>query len=61
MEAQNPEGKLMQYRLQHRNQMQFADRLRAAHHLPLRHGVHSIDVIHTRMTVVLPLVHRVHA
>src|SRR5271165_4163411 len=61
MEPHDPEGVLMYDRFQYRDQMQFADRLRAADHLPLRHRVHGVDVIHPRPAVVLPLMHGVHA
>ena len=61
VEPQDPERELMQYRLQHRNQVPFTDRLGAAHHLPLRHRIHRVNVIHAWLPIVLPLMDRVHA
>src|SRR5579864_2412260 len=60
MESQNPEGKLVQHRLQYGNQMSFADGFGAAHHLPMRHRVDRVEVIHSRLSVVLPLMNGVH-
>jgi hypothetical protein len=41
--------------------MAFADRLHASDVLPLRHGVHGIDMEQAGLAVFLALVHRVHA
>jgi hypothetical protein len=61
MKPQYPEGKLMQHRLQHGNQMPFAHGFGGAQYFPLRHRVDRVDVIHPRLAVVLALMHSVHA
>jgi len=48
VEPHNAKGKLMQHRLQHRDQIPLADGFYAPDHLPLRHRVHSVDVIDPR-------------
>jgi hypothetical protein len=60
MKPQNAEGKLPQHGLQHWFQSRFADLRGGAHHLPLRHFVHRIDVIDPLHPVPIPLVHGVH-
>ena len=61
VEAQNPKGKLMQDRLQDRQHKLLVDPFHAAYHLPLRHCVHGVDVIHPFGAFPVALVHRVDA
>ncbi len=60
MKAVNGKRKLFQHRRQQRHQPCFANRRRAADHLPLRYFVHGIDVIHALRAIAIPLMHRVH-
>ena len=50
----------MQHRFQHRDQCVLADGFHASHYLPLRHRVYRVDVVHARLAVLLPLMHRIH-
>src|SRR5438874_355276 len=59
MKAANVERKLFQNGLQHRLQPGFADAWYTGHHLPLRHFINGIDVIHTFGTVLIALMHRI--
>ena len=61
MKATNTKRELGQHGLQHRYEKSFADRLHRPHHLPLRHLVHRVDVIHPLDPVLVPLMHRVDA
>ena len=49
----------MEHRFQHRNQIALADGFQAAHHLPLRHCVDRVEVIHAQLAFVLTLMHRI--
>src|SRR3954467_14235330 len=60
MKTANPERKLFQDRFQDRQQPRFPNLRRAPHHLPLRHFVNSIDVVHPFGSVQVSLMHRVH-
>ena len=60
MKAANVERKLFQDRFQDRQQPRFPNLRRAPHHLPLRHLVNSIDVVHPLGSVQVSLMHRVH-
>src|ERR1019366_2923465 len=60
MEAANAEGKLLQHGFQYRNQRGFADLWGGAHHFPLRHFIHGVEVIQTLHSLAIALVHRVH-
>ena len=59
VKPRNSEGKLMQDGLQHRHEIQFADLAGAPHHLPLRHAVHGVDVIHPLGSLPIALMYRV--
>jgi hypothetical protein len=59
MEAEYAERKLPQHRFQHRNQPGLADLRRGSYHLPLRHFVHRVDVVHPLGAVRISLMHRV--
>src|SRR6266849_5973812 len=59
MEAENAERKLPQHGFQHWYQPGLADLRRGAHHLPLRHLLHGIDVVHPLRAVQVSLMHRV--
>ena len=61
MQTANAERKLVQDRLQHRNEMLFADGTAAPYHFPLRDLVNGVDVIDTMDTVPLALMHGVYA
>jgi hypothetical protein len=61
MQAQNPKGKLMQHGFQHGQQELLVDPFHTTHHLPLRDGIHGIDVIHPLGAFPVALVHRVDA
>ena len=54
------EGELPQHRLQHRQQIGFADLRRGAHHLPLRDFIHRVNVIHPLASLQIALMHRIH-
>src|SRR5580658_9144228 len=51
----------MQYGLQHGHQELLADLARTAHHLPLRDGIHGIDVVDALGSVPVALMHGVDA
>ena len=55
------EGKLMQDCFQHRAQMLLADLAHATYHLPLRHRIHGVDVVHPLGPFPISLMHRVDA
>src|ERR1039458_9225509 len=59
MEAQYPKWKLPQHRFQHRDQPDFADIRCRSYHLPLRHLVHGIDVVHPLDPLQISLMDRV--
>ena len=61
MKTQNTEGAVTAGLLPKRYQILLADLARTAHHLPLRDGIHRIDVIHTLGSVPVALMYRVHA
>src|SRR5665213_1185755 len=61
VKAENTEGKLMQDRPQHGPQILLADLADATYCFPLRHRIHSVDVIHTLGPVPIALMHRVDA
>jgi hypothetical protein len=51
----------MQHRFQHREHVPLADRLHAAHILPLGHGIYGIDVEDARLAVLLSLMYGIDA
>ena len=53
-------GKLVQHRLQHRDQKALADRLGAPHHLPLGHLVDRVDMEDALGPLPVSLVYAVH-
>src|SRR5260370_8232442 len=53
MESANRKRKLRQHRLQDRDQPRFRDLRGGSHHFPLRHFIHSIDVINAFAPVQL--------
>jgi len=55
MKTPDAKGQLVQRRLQHRHQMPLANRLGRADHLPLRDGVHGIDVVHAGLAISIAL------
>src|ERR1019366_7105113 len=57
MKAQDAERKLVQDRLQHRDQIPLVDFGRASHHFPLRHRVDCVDVVYPFATVLVALMH----
>src|ERR1700720_1393104 len=61
VEPEDPERILRQDLFQDRYQMVLADGLAAAQHFPLRHRVHTIDVIGAGLAVLLPLMYGVHS
>src|SRR5260370_36893435 len=61
MKAANDKRKLLQHRFQQRLQPSFANGWRAAHHLPLRHFVHSVDVIYALHSLPVALMYCLHS
>src|SRR5260370_41582521 len=59
MKAANMERKLFQNGLQHRLQPGFANAWYTGHHLPLRHFINGIAVMHTFGAVLIALMHRI--
>src|SRR6266496_2329915 len=55
MKPQNPEWELMQHRLQNRQQVPLADGLHATHDFPLRNRIDGVEVIQSRLTIVVTL------
>src|SRR3989442_851407 len=58
VKPQYRERELRQHCLQHRQQVGLADLARATHHLPLRHRIYRIDVIHALGPIPVALMHR---
>ena len=61
MKARDAERELAQHRFQHRNQPCFADLGCRPHHLPLRHLIDRVDVVHALHCIQIALVHRVNS
>src|ERR1700683_2047506 len=61
MKTPDAERKLRQHRVEHRQQVSLADLRRRSHVLPLRHLVHSVDVVHPFHTIQIALMHCIDA
>src|ERR1700688_2769735 len=59
VKASNVKRKLFHHRFQHRQQPRFTDLRGRSHHLPLRHFIHLINVVHPFYSDAISLMHRV--